>query len=66
MRPIFETVADQLYKADLNGLVANKRILAPNAPEFFLQTPRLEDDPQLVSYFAHNLPLLWQLGRSKK
>ena len=26
----------------------------------------LETNPQLITYFAHNLPLLWQLGRSRK
>lgn len=67
IRPIFDTIGDQLYKVDLNGQQTEKGIYrTANAPEFDHSASHLESDPQLVNYFAHNLPLLWQLGRSKK
>ena len=37
-----------------------------DAPDSHSEYFGLVKNPQLVNYFARNLPLLWQLGRSKK
>ena len=65
IRPSFDTVGDQLYASDLNRdkLLRNFQSRQKNAPD---SIELLEQEPQLVNYFAHNLPILWHLGAFKK